>query len=50
MGFWGIDGLGLKGGENVTRLRISAVLLIALLLPALLALGELGLSDGGGLL
>jgi hypothetical protein len=33
----------------VTRLRISAVLLIALLVPVLLAAAEFGLSDGGGL-
>jgi hypothetical protein len=32
----------------VTRLQISAVLLIALLLPVLLAVMDLGVSDGGG--
>jgi hypothetical protein len=34
--------------RNVKRLRISAVLLIAVLVPILLAATELGLSDGGG--
>jgi hypothetical protein len=36
------------GVRNVKRLRITAVLLIIALLPVLLAVVELGLSDGGG--
>jgi hypothetical protein len=35
--------------RNVTRLRITAVLLIVVLLPVLLAAVDVcGLSDGGG--
>jgi hypothetical protein len=32
----------------VTRFRITAVLLILVLLPVLLAVTEYGMSDGGG--
>jgi hypothetical protein len=35
--------------QNVTRLRITAVLLIIVLLPVLLAIVDFGgMSDGGG--
>jgi hypothetical protein len=33
----------------VKRLRITAVLLVVMLLPLLLAAVDLGVSDGGGL-